>query len=112
MADGPFLLVLKASNPEHFRNYDRRFPTHKIKISWGYDDREDNQWMITPDSNLAEYELNFTLPKVLGDFVFKTRQHVQNALYVKGEYLSSITIYTHNERADEIYRLEYSNRHL
>jgi hypothetical protein len=110
MANGPFLLILKANNSGAFRNYSRTFPTHRIQISWGYDGRDDKQWTITPYNSPEEYELTFTLPKVLGDLIFNNNNPVQKALYVKGEYLSSITIYTHNERSDEIYRLEFTNR--
>lgn len=111
MANGPFLLILKSSNPEKFREYAKYYPTHQVRISWGHENSSDNQWFISPYDYKDEsaYELTFTLPKVLGDLVFKNNNPTQKALYVKGEYLSSITIYTHDNKQDKIFRLEYVN---
>ncbi|MDW7615200.1 hypothetical protein SC499_10805 [Peribacillus simplex] len=109
MANGPFLLILKENSPGIFRDYASRYPTHRINISWGHENRNKKQWTITPYEDSYAYELTFTLPKLLGDLVFKNNNPTQTALDVKGQFLSSITIYTHSNRKDELFRLEYSN---
>lgn len=108
MANGPFLLVLKADNPEDFINYARKYPTHKIHINWSYNDNHGRRWKITP-YNSEDYVLSFTLPRTLEEFIFGSNNPTKTALLAKSEFLASITIYSYSEEKDEVFRLNYNN---
>jgi hypothetical protein len=68
MANGPFLVVLKADNVSDFNSYVREHPTHKVTIYWSTHDHGGRRWYIRPvDCYDHRYQLTFTLPKILGD---------------------------------------------
>ncbi len=109
MANGPFMLVLKADDVNDFRSYVEEYPTHKVTIHWSAYDHGGRRWYIRPvDYYNRRYQLTFTLPKILGDWIFKSNNPISKAINAKEKYLSNITIYRSSEDKDELYRLIYS----
>lgn len=109
MANGPFLVVLKADNVSEFRSYVREHPTHKVTIHWSAYDNGGRRWYIRPvDYYNRGYQLTFTLPKILGDWIFNSDNPISKAVDAKEKFLSNITIYRSSEDKDELYRLIYS----
>ncbi len=108
MAKGPFLLILKAENPERFLSYAQENPSHFVSISWSDNDNNGRLWRIQPQQiqNNA-YKLSFSLPKLLGDIIFESEDPIRSALNVKREYFSNITIYRSNFDKDELFRLQW-----
>jgi hypothetical protein len=116
VAGGPFLLVLRADDPEAFRGYVARRPSHRVRIHWR---REDNgrEWFIEPeDSYLGTYTLRFALPQTLWDWIFEDSEErpVRAALNVKERFFSDVTIYRFDPELgeDHIYRLTYDARQV
>lgn len=110
MANGPFMLVLKADNVNDFISYGKEHPTHKVKIHWSPNDHGGRKWYIRPVyRHFRDYQLTFTVPKMLGDWIFKSNNSICRALDAKEKFLSNITIYRSSEDKDELYRLIYSS---
>lgn len=106
MANGPFMLLLKADNVDDFRNYANNNPHHKVRITWSDNNESGTRWVIEPIS--MGYRLTFKLPKELSDWIFNSEGKPKiRALNVKESLLSNITIYRVEEGRDIIYRLEY-----
>jgi len=109
MASGPFLIVLKADNPENFLSYVKDNPCHKVSIRWNKRDNNGLVWYIRPINYAKEpYKLSFALPEILGKWIFDNKESKERALDVKRKVFSSITIYRSSSEKDEIIRLEYS----
>ncbi|WP_017756524.1 PDDEXK family nuclease [Calidifontibacillus oryziterrae] len=103
MANGPFLLVLKSDDPKKFRDFAINNPTHQININESYPDNNLLELQITPYGR-DDYKLWVTLPEVLRELIFK---NTREALNIKEQYFSDITIYSINDEKDEIIRLKY-----
>lgn len=108
MAEGPFLLTLKAENPEIFLAFARANPTHYVSINWSDTDNNGRRWHIRPEGAYnTSYELSFALPKLLGDLIFKSEDPLRTALDIKRELFSNIIIYRLNHNRDELFRLQW-----
>lgn len=106
MANGPFMLLLKADNVDDFRNYANNNPHHKVRITWSENIERGTRWVIEPIS--MAYRLTFKLPKELSDWIFNSEGKPKiRAINIKESLLSNITIYRVEEGKDIIYRLEY-----
>jgi len=106
MANGPFLLVLKADDPNRFIMYSSESPTHQVSITWNPEINDGRQWSVFPTGSTS-YRLTFTLPKALSDFIFNSDNPITQAVRAKRNYLSSITVYRSIEKQDQIYKLLY-----
>ncbi len=109
MANGPFILVLKADNPDDFIRYAINHPRHKVRITWSEDFDEGHTWIIRPsDNQYGTYRLVFKLPEILKDWIFETSDNARSrALHAKQQLLSNITIYRVHHGNDQLIRLEY-----
>ena len=108
MAYGPFILLLKANDPEHFLNYARENPKHKVTISWDRSYEEGRVWVIRPSREQEAYSLEFRLPRILDEWIFEaSRETRQRALRTKRDYFSTITIYRRDVNADQLFTLEF-----
>lgn len=112
MANGPFMLVLRATDPRRFLEYSAQNPSHRINIHWT--SREDNgrTWSVTPQLDPGAYQLRFRLPEKLGDWIFSSSNVRQAAIYAKGQLLSDITIYRYEGDRDLLIRLRYDRTNL
>ena len=108
MAKGPFMLLMKAENPQRFIEYATRYPRHRINISWSPSFNEGRTWFINPVDDTEVYRLQFRLPETLSRWIFTDSKRTRRrALTAKQAYFSDITIYRHIEGRDLLYRLEY-----
>jgi hypothetical protein len=111
MANGPFMLLLKADNIEAFFNYVSHRPQHKITISWSNLIDNGRTWAITPVEQLldaASYRLTFRLPERLAKWIFGGDDDFRRrARLVKEDFFSDITIYRYVDEQDYLYRLQY-----
>lgn len=116
MANGPFLLIMKADDPQRFIEYAEQYPTHHIRISFeavpGAFENESKvevQTQIRPAEQPESYTLSFGLPRVLEDqLLFDERRGIRLAPGIKQRFLSEITVYRRVGNRDAIYRLTYS----
>lgn len=108
MANGPFMLVMKADDPQRFLSYVKANRNPEINISWNRSDNDGRRWTITPrDSEVSGFRLTFTLPEELSKFIFESDNPRETAIDVKRNIFSDITIYNFNDSIDELYRLRY-----
>ena len=106
MANGPYLLVLKANDPERFIAYSRQNPTHPVRILWSTREGNGKRWMIRP-LNSDDYELTFMLPNTLGEYIFNSDNTLARAIEVKRRFFANLTIYRIADNRDQIIRLKY-----
>lgn len=114
MANGPFMLLLKARDPQAFLNYARDLPRHRVRINWSSRYENGRIWIITPVEGQARspsYTLEFRLPEILDLWIYESNTDPRGrALAAKGELLSNITIYHREPSGDRIFTLEYDAR--
>ena len=110
MVKGPFMLLLKAENPDDFLNYVNKNPQHKVIIKWNRCIDGGRTWEIIPAECRGSYKLSFRLPKILSSWIFGTNQDIiKRALQTKDIYFSNITIYRRIDGKDHLYRLQYDS---
>jgi hypothetical protein len=110
MASGPYMLVLKADDPEAFLRYVRQNPAPEVSIRWSGENRE--TWYVVPRFEVQGFRLTFRLPKRLAAWIFTSRNSRVAALTAKSEFFASITLYRHSEEGDQLIRLRYEARAL
>lgn len=111
MANGPFMLLLKADRPQDFLRYATLRPSHDVTISWNPHVEEGRSWEINPVKRLDNfsYRLTFRLPDILAKWIFASYDEARKrAFYAKQQFLSAITIYTKRDREDHLFRLNFS----
>ena len=107
MANGPFMLILKADDPQRFLNYANKNPSHRVSINWS-SETDKGLWEIKPSENRDAYRLSFRLPEMLSKWIFDIHEkRKERAIHVKQEYLSNITIYRHVDGKDYLFRLKF-----
>jgi hypothetical protein len=108
MANGPFLLVLKASEPDRFIVYADIQPTHEIRFTFEQSPTGETQGKIRPQADPAAYTLSFGLPRILEDHILLDENRgVRLAPEIKRKFLSEITVYRRAGNRDFLYRLTY-----
>jgi hypothetical protein len=111
MANGPFMLVLKAEDPVSFLRYSANMPSHDVIITWNPMIDDGTRWDIQPAvpyDNIS-YRLTFRLPRLLAQWIFESYEKSQaRALDVKQRFFSSITVYTKSGREDRLFRLNFN----
>ncbi len=112
MANGPYMLLLKADNPNAFLDYAKRHPRHKVTITWNSQIENGKIWTIKPVEDVNAYNLSFRLPELLSGWVFAASKDARKrALKVKEQFFSSITIYRHyadgQTEQDHLFRLDF-----
>lgn len=104
MVNGPYLVLLQPKNPRRFLNYCIEHPTHGVEIHWT---DSNGAWYISPSDNNSAYDLSFSLPHRLRDWIFNSSDARQRALFVKQQIFSDITVYYRNARQDYLFRLRF-----
>lgn len=107
MANGPFMLVLRAADPGRFLAYAHQYPAHEISIRWTSREDEGRTWTVRPSADPEAYELKFRLPEKLSDWIFTSPNVRQAALDAKQQFMSDITIYRYEQHRDLLIRLRY-----
>jgi hypothetical protein len=108
MANGPFLLVLRASDPSKFIQYANERPTHQVRFAFEQTQAGEIQGTISPLDEPEAYRLSFGLPSVLADHIlFDENRGVRLAPEIKRRFLSEITVYRRHGERDVLYRLTY-----
>ena len=108
MPNGPFMLALKADNPQAFIRYAMRKPRHKVEITWSMNIDNGQTWFINSADERDAYRLSFKLPEIIRRWIFDTSANARDrARHAKHQYLSAITIYRFDEDRDQLFRLEY-----
>jgi hypothetical protein len=113
MANGPFMLLLKADRPQDFLRYATRRPSHDVTILWNPRVEEGRTWEIDPVERVdtLSYRLSFRLPDLLAKWIFESYGEARKrALFAKRRFLSSITVYTRRDGEDHLFRLNFSAR--
>jgi hypothetical protein len=115
MANGPFLLVMRASDPQQFIRYADEHPTHNVHIAF---DAQTNpnvgdrnvgvQATVRPADAPEAYSLSFGLPRVLREYIlFDETRGIRLAPGLKRTFFSDITVYRRVADRDLLYRLTY-----
>jgi hypothetical protein len=108
MADGPFLLILKAQNRFAFLGYAEANPTHRVTIRWNPALDDGRTWEIRPSDDQNAYRLTFRLPDQIARYIFSEGASARaRAWSVKQRFFSSIAVYHRVNRNDRIFRLEF-----
>ena len=108
MANGPYMLLMKAENPQAFLHYATNHPRHRVLITWSRQDDNGQTWEIMPSENENAYRLSFRLPEILAKWIFSIPESAhQRAIQAKQQYFSTITIYRYVEEKDLLFRLEF-----
>lgn len=109
MANGPYMLLMKADEPRAFLNYaSRKNQRHRVIITWSKRIDDGRTWTILPADDSNAYRLSFRLPEALSRWVFGDPRDIrERALQVKGDLFSSITIYRYLDGRDYLFRLEF-----
>lgn len=106
--NGPFLLLLRASNPTAFLTFARANPSHDVHITWDLEVENGEEWSIYPVDEPEAYHLRFALPQRLAEWIFeRAEQATAQAAHAKRRYLSRISVYRHEDGRDEIFSLTY-----
>ena len=115
MANGPFLLVLRASDPKQFIRYADEHPTHNVHITFepaanpGIEHRHvDVQATVRAADEPGAYNLSFGLPRILREYIlFDENRGIRLAPGLKQKFFSEITVYRRVDDRDLLYRLVY-----
>jgi hypothetical protein len=108
VVNGPFLLLIRPDNVEHFlRRMDER-QADRVAIHWRYDEDDGRRWTITPLDVPHPYSLSFGLPETLAKWIFADQQAViRRALDTKATLFSEITVYRYVHGRHQLYQLVY-----
>ncbi|MCK4328461.1 hypothetical protein KAX02_01310 [candidate division WOR-3 bacterium] len=117
MANGPYMLLIKANNPQAFVDYAKEHPRHRVIITWSRQIDNGHTWKIVPAEDGHVYRLSFRLPDLLSRWIFGVTDGVrERALQTKQNYFSNITIYHHTDDQDNLFKLEFdlesTQRHI
>ena len=120
MANGPFLLVLRASDPQRFIEYADQRPAHNVHITFDANvnpnigDRNAGvQATIRAAEKPEAYSLSFGLPRILREYLlFDETRGIRLAPGLKRRFFSDITVYRRIAGRDVLYRLTYEPQAL
>lgn len=112
MVNGPYMILLKADNPQNFIAYATEHPQHEVIIHWNPDIELGGPWVIQPANSSGNdaYKLTFRLPKAFAKYIFGGTNTVpeirERAIDTKRKFFSSITIYRYSSE-DQLIRLKF-----
>jgi hypothetical protein len=96
---GPFLLVMKAENRLKFLNFIKSHPKHNVNIH--FNSNKVKIWYIEPQEHKDAYRLYFSLPEILGDWIFyNEEERLKRAREVKALIFSKLTIFLRDSEED------------
>lgn len=108
MANGPYLLLLRADDPTRAIDVLSRQPVQEVEIHWSREVAERTVWTVST-VGAPPVELSFTLPEPVADWIFDEGADARRrAMAFKQGPLSTITIYRHVGGRDQLFRLQFS----
>lgn len=112
MANGPFMLLLKADDRQSFLDYAFAIPRHTVRINWSRRHDDGLTWSITPADRPGAYRLTFRVPELLAEWIAgREGEYRENAIAAKERFFSNIYIYRKTEGSeDRLIRLEFDRR--
>jgi hypothetical protein len=109
MANGPYLLLLRAHNPERVIEVLEKNPVQPVSIHWSPGVQGGALWTITLPGGRDETQLHFALPDAVSRWIFDPEADARRrAMHFKEQFLSTITIYRFIGGRDRLYRLQFS----
>jgi hypothetical protein len=113
MANGPYLLLLRARDPERVIGLLEQKPVQEVSIHWSRGVQEGTRWSIRMLGDGGELELNFALPDAVAAWIFDPDADARRrAMKFKERFLSTITIYRYVGGRDRLYRLRFSREQI
>jgi len=113
MANGPYLLVLRARSPRRVVELLDEAPVRDVAIHWSSDRRNRTRWVVTMPGSPPGAELSFTLPRAVAAWIFDENADARRrAMQFKERFLSTITIYRYVGGRDLLYRLQFSREQV
>jgi hypothetical protein len=113
MANGPYLLLLRARDPQLAIELFEQEPLQHVSIHWSREVQEGTRWSITMPGAGDEVELNFALPDPVAAWIFDPDADARRrAMQFKEQFLSTITIYRYVGGRDRLYRLRFSREQV
>lgn len=113
MANGPYMILLKADSPQDFITYAIEHPQHDVTIHWNSEIDQGRTWVIQPavEANNIPYKLTFRLPTAFAKYIFgktnKMGEIRERAIDTKQTFFSNITIYRYSD-GDQLIRLKFN----
>jgi hypothetical protein len=108
MAAGPYLLILRAADPQRVINLLEREPVQDVWIHWSPDVEDGTEWSISLSDTEGELEMTFALPDAVASWIFDDEaESRRRAKQFKERFLSSIAIYRYIDGRDRLYRLQF-----
>jgi hypothetical protein len=108
MANGPYLLLLRADYPGRAVDVFSREPVQDVEIHWSRKVSEGAVWTVSTVGP-SPVELTFTLPEPVADWIFDEGADARRrAMAFKEGPLSTITIYRFVGGRDQLFRLRFS----
>lgn len=109
MANGPYLLLLRAPDPARAIEVLERDPVQDVSITWSPAVQDGTQWTIALSGYGEPLELTFALPDTVAAWIFDPDADApRRAMQFKEQLLSTITIYRFTGGRDRLYRLRFS----
>ena len=113
MANGPYLLLLRARDPRRVVELLNAQPVRDVEIYWSSHEADGIRWTIELVPGDESLSLSFALPKPVAEWIFDPEADARRrAIQFKTQFLSSITIYRYVGGRDRLYRLRFSPRQL
>lgn len=112
MGRGPYMLVMKADDPEAFLRFAKEQPAHRVRISWSLARDDARTWHIVPSQSSPAYRLSFRLPRPIYEWIFSSENVRRAALDAKQQFFSTIHIYRREPNRDLLVRLEFDPREI
>ena len=113
MANGPYLLVLRARNPQGVIELLDEGPVRDVAIRWSSELKDGTRWELTIPGAPPGAQLSFTLPEPVADWIFDENADARRrAAQFKDRFLSTITIYRYVDGRDRLYRLQFSREQV
>lgn len=108
MANGPYLLLLRAQRPQHVVEVLDQRPVQRVSISWSPSIGNGERWTVHLTNEPGGPEMTFALPSAVAAWIFDEQADPRRrAMQFKNELLSTITIYRYVDGHDRLYRLQY-----
>jgi hypothetical protein len=113
MANGPYLLLLRAPDPRQAVDLLDRQPVQDVAIHWSRGVQNGTRWNVTSVDPANPLQLSFALPEPVAAWVFDEDADARRrALQFKEQFLSTITIYRYVDDRDRLYRLRFSREQV
>jgi hypothetical protein len=113
MANGPYLLLLRARNSRRVIEILEHDPVRDVAIHWSPAVEGGTRWTVSLGGHDDSVDLNFALPAAVAAWIFDPDADARRrAMQFKEQFLSTITIYRFVGGRDRLYRLRFSREQV